>query len=567
MLAVAHSDGRDVEQQTASLHILPIELLLHICDDSGFPKNILLYQLSRVSRYFHNICIHHLLPRYGILNASKYSAIVIPSGKGEAPEQMLYPVDGLSALRLALSVTEIQELTCTFPDPGLDFHDLVHHMERLQSLITRLTKVEKVTLTFDKDVCYCKGDETGALLVRWAYHSGRLLNTILEKGCTCLTVRGARYLVQSYTLHVDTAKRATVAKTLAMVRAKISPKPPHSTAPIQVMRGDGWRFHRGLNDPVGPKGLTRLSPAAQKATVLRSMEISSSSCLLPPLLQWTIHTLQASLVEELILSGITLSYELWQVVFSLIADASPMLGRLVLKDIRHVMADSLFEFISRLRELKCLTIGEDLEYIDRGYSGRLPKLLSLTSLSAPSVWVEKLFNHSGLPRLQDLTMSYHLRDEGYPMCRKYSSVNSVLEFLKRKDRSLPVHLRVTLEKDLTTWLSEEIYYAHKAHNFLEIQSLSLIIHRDYTEDQDIREIMGKLVPEWLKRFHQIRYLSIENKGTTILTSFTLLNFILDSKVLRHFPYLRGIKVDGQTLLDVHQVILDSGTSQASGSSV
>ncbi|KAJ7820921.1 hypothetical protein B0H14DRAFT_1339034 [Mycena olivaceomarginata] len=76
---------------------------------------------------------------------------------------------------------------------------LLGQMKRVETFFSRLTSVKEVVLKLDSTPngrCLARGsDET---LRRWATHLQHLLNCILERGCSSLTVMNGTHFIEAY---------------------------------------------------------------------------------------------------------------------------------------------------------------------------------------------------------------------------------------------------------------------------------------------------------------------------------------------------------------------------------
>ncbi|KAJ6598083.1 hypothetical protein DFH09DRAFT_1271918 [Mycena vulgaris] len=158
---------------------LPDDVLLIILESLGSE----LYSLSRLSRRLHLLALPIYLARNGIPDPSEkceFRLVNHPTG-GEA----------LSVLSSSLFLQKIKHISCHFK-PGGSISCYMHHIERISAFISKLPSAEDVSLSlpdcesFDREI-------NDVVLQRWRSVFGGLLNALLERSCTSLTIRGAPY--------------------------------------------------------------------------------------------------------------------------------------------------------------------------------------------------------------------------------------------------------------------------------------------------------------------------------------------------------------------------------------
>ncbi|KAJ7181477.1 hypothetical protein C8R43DRAFT_271612 [Mycena crocata] len=174
--------GSGVQQIPAFLD-LPDDVLLIVFGYLGDE----LYSLSHMSRRLNLLALPTYLAHKGIPNPSElcdFRLVNQPTGG-----------DVLSALNSALFLREIKHVSCQFR-PGGIISCYLDHIERLTAFLHKFSSVESVSLSL-VDLGNVDGELVDLLRDNWRRVFGALLNVILEKSCTSLTIRGAPYLKPS----------------------------------------------------------------------------------------------------------------------------------------------------------------------------------------------------------------------------------------------------------------------------------------------------------------------------------------------------------------------------------
>ncbi|KAJ7119626.1 hypothetical protein C8R44DRAFT_788551 [Mycena epipterygia] len=371
-----------------SLLSLPNELLVIIFENPKFPVDYLCV-LAVLCRRLHFLALPIYFSRHGMPSPSKLAVI--------------NSVDMLAALRMALFISSMEDITCIFPHPSCtSIFPLLPHLRRFRRFISRFSSVKRVTLQLDarNSMCNTVGDDVA--LRAWSSTLGGLLNSLVERGCTDLTVRYGGYLTRSYTLsagerHTKRLRRAVKAIT-KLFRSRAA------------MAGKGWEFRRSP-DQGRERALTAVSANTSRARKLSSLHIQSAVLLMPPCLNWTLSALRHCPVTSLSLSQVSLDTELWGAVLSLIAKASPHLTDLSLSELESISDIDILKFCTRLPRLTSLKIGSNEEA--RGTptkcaNGPIPEFRHLSSLVAPADFILYFLRpRPCFPKLKSLCISFH----------------------------------------------------------------------------------------------------------------------------------------------------------------
>ncbi|KAJ7463623.1 hypothetical protein FB451DRAFT_457827 [Mycena latifolia] len=159
---------------------LPDDVLLIVFENLG-PE---LYALARLSRRLHLLALPIYLAHEGIPNPSEiceFRLVNHPTG-----------ADVLSALSSALFLERVKHVSCQFK-PGGIISCYLNHVERLTAFLSEFPSVETVSL-FLVDLGNVDGEVNDLVQQKWRVAFTGLVNVILAKSVTTLTIRGAPYL-------------------------------------------------------------------------------------------------------------------------------------------------------------------------------------------------------------------------------------------------------------------------------------------------------------------------------------------------------------------------------------
>ncbi|KAJ7186875.1 hypothetical protein C8R46DRAFT_1058287 [Mycena filopes] len=364
----------------ASLMSLPNELLVPIFENPKFPLDYLC-TLAVLCRRLHFVALPIYFARSGMPEPTK-SAFIPLAKDGQ---------DMLAALNMALFISSMEDITCVLPHPSCtSIFPLLPHLRRLRKFIARISSVKRVTLQLDarNSMCNAAGDDEA--LRAWSSTLGGLLNVVIEKGCTELTVRYGGYLTRSFILQATGASpgsRSTrIRRVIKSVRRLLG-------ARTTTLAGKGWEFRRAPEQ--GQKGGMALVPGPKlpRSRELSTLHIESAVLITPPCLSWTISALRYCSITSLAISRVSLDKDLWNAALTLIAKATPHLADLSLCELDSISDVAILEFCSRLPRLTSLKIGNNEEApgvptkCARKRAGKVPPFRRLTSLIAPADFI------------------------------------------------------------------------------------------------------------------------------------------------------------------------------------
>lgn len=500
---------------TGLLH-LPNELLCQIFDNSDTPTS-LLYILAQVCRRLHHLFIPICLNRHSINDPTAYTKLTINGVPTYG--------DALSTLEVASiagHVTRIDgKLICKFPVPsGEDIRVVTQSVRRLHKFVGRMLTLGNVELVFRGDRCCCCSGFPEEVLKEWSECIGDLLSCILEKSCSELTVRGGRLMAHVYAFRCG--KRVGSKSSPSLFSGSLRGLwrcvgPTHAgkgkkEEMNRVLRGKNWEFCRvkGAKTIV----LTELSPAAREKSALRALTIMSTMFFIPPILHWTVAALQHSAIESLTLSNLSINKRCWLAIFKLIADAIPHLAELNLSRLKRIKPVDLIWFLARFPQLSSLSLGRDVEMLDDYELGSFPDFPALISLYAPSHWVFKLLSSQrmGLACLENLFISYNLKNEGFSHWFRHSKSASIPSLLGEQCRPLTLSLEVLLGDSPGWKMFDDLSAPPNQPNLDTISSLALIVEQEFRQgDMDLWGVL----PRWLSLFPGLKDVSFKGHNKAI----------------------------------------------------
>ncbi|KAJ7253696.1 hypothetical protein B0H12DRAFT_1116235 [Mycena haematopus] len=287
---------------------LPIDILLTIIEDPAIPTKTL-YFLALLSRRLNYIALPIYFSRNNI--DLENTTITLYTDRH----------DILSALQICLFISSMHRVQCILPHPNCStIFPFLKQMKRVETFFSRLTSVKEVILQLDHTRGHrCLAPGSDEVLHAWATQLRDLLSCIVERGCTSLTVVNGSHLIEAYQLHPPTFPLQYLPR---LVRKVLLP---------QNIKTLGFRRNprQGTADYVS----SVMSWSSSSLLQLDSLNIESTTLIVPPGLHWTLTALRQSCITSL---GIRLSLvepQVWSIVLPLIACACPNLTTLSLKEI------------------------------------------------------------------------------------------------------------------------------------------------------------------------------------------------------------------------------------------
>ncbi|KAJ7032169.1 hypothetical protein C8F04DRAFT_1108068 [Mycena alexandri] len=348
----------------ARLTDLPTEILVDVLEDPSFPSNTL-YALVLTCRRLHLIALSIYFARHS--RAGTPRSMVV---RMRADRQ-----DLLATLQMALFVPEIKDFTFIFPHPScVTIFPLLPHLRRVQRYIARLQSVQKVTLQLDEDRSRCLSVGGPRALRDWTTHLGGLLNCIVTKGCTSLTMRYGNQLTKPSAPNPDAARRGVqIDRLLTFLPAFIRSSPT-------VQR---WGSRVEMTPP----------SSSRHPYKLQSLTIQSPILIVHPGLNWTLPILKHSQITSLTLGRGTEEASVWTAVLPQIASAVWSLTSLTFLDADFLPSADILEFISHLPLLEYLAILSRRDTESRPLVGPLSPLRHLETLRTSPTFVRHFLRH------------------------------------------------------------------------------------------------------------------------------------------------------------------------------
>lgn len=502
----------------ACINRLPYELLSHIFDQPDVP-NESLYNISITSKRMHYFSLPIFLARFNILDPTRYAEIIF----GDEPQST---VDALSGLKVALFVPSIKQLVCRFQltSHAMEYHTVIRHMRRVHNLVSSLEMVEGVKLIMGNDHCGCcleslSGDMLDAALKEWSTTIGRTWSKIIEKKCLSLAIVGGRYMGHTYSFRLGNNPEKNAGPFIGFKNI-LTKKQSDVTLrleedAIDMLRGRNWRFQRAAGTGTAVI-LTPLSSAAREHGILRSLTITSTIMIVPPVLHWVVSALRLPSMKTLHIKNISVNRKCWHAVFSVIAQHAPHLTEIRLSCIRQIIPADLLNFLSGLSKLEILHLGRSVDCLDTFDMCKFPDFPDLQLLHAPAAWVFKLLSaqRKGLPKLQKLSIVYSMRNDGLSHWLRWSSLPSIPVLLKEQQRSLVILLRIHLGVSPGWKMLEDVENAPESQMSFDqselgnVAALTLVFDEDLDSD-DIP--LAEVLPRWLALFFNLRILTIKTR--------------------------------------------------------
>ncbi|KAF8198388.1 hypothetical protein K438DRAFT_1824320 [Mycena galopus ATCC 62051] len=369
---------------------LPNEVLILLFENSDFPLDSLPV-LARLCRRLNFLALPIYFVRHGMPSPSQ-SAVIRLTKDGH---------DMLAALKMALFVTSMKDIHFIFPHPSCSsILPLLPHLRRVRKFISRFPSIQKVILQLDARNSMCNSTGDDKTVRAWSHTLGSLLNCLVEKRCTEITVKYGGYLTRSYTL-AATGPTKRVRRIVKAIR-----RPFLSRA---AMEGGDWEFRRSPEQ--GQKGaLTSVPTKVSRSSTLTSLHIQSAVLIMPPCLSWTLSALRQCPITSLSLFQISLKRDIWDAALSLIAKAAPKLTDLSLSELDSISDAEILTLCSRLPRLATLKIGfneESQGLPTQCTKGRIPEFSNLTTLVAPTDFIRYFMRpRLCLPKLVSLRISF-----------------------------------------------------------------------------------------------------------------------------------------------------------------
>ncbi|KAF7361398.1 hypothetical protein MSAN_01172900 [Mycena sanguinolenta] len=468
--------------ETATLLSLPNEVLIIIFENPKFPVDYLAI-LAVLCRRLHFLALPIYFARYGMPSPTK-SAVVHLAHDGQ---------DMLAALNMALFINSMEDITCIFPHPSCtSVLPLLPHLRRFRKFVSRFPSVNRVTLQLDarNSMCNATGDDKA--LRAWSSSLEALLNCLVEKRCTEVTVKYGGYLTRSYTLSIGPSKR--VRRIVKAIRRLLLPR--------AAMEGKDWEFQRS-RDQGRARALASVPAKVSRSSTLTSLHIQSAVLVMPPCLNWTLSALRHCPITSLSLFQISLEKEIWSAALSLIARAAPNITDLSLSELDSISDVEILRFCSRLTRLTFLKIGANEEgqgTPTKCTKGRVPQFRNLTSLIAPADFVQYFMRpRSCLPMLVSLRILFLGKAD---ICAIIEQLRNICELMAERTLTPTLSLSLSLYSNITAGLEDLSTLSDGAKKCLShVASLILDVFASNPDD----------IARWVHIFPAVQHVSLTVK--------------------------------------------------------
>ncbi|KAF5319278.1 hypothetical protein D9619_008366 [Psilocybe cf. subviscida] len=397
-----------------SLLDFPTELLLAIFGQIQSAAD--LYNVARVCSRLHALALPVFLQRHDTPHPEDEVTAYVTQWD-PAHEYGRYP-DVLSGLGIANDITKVNRLRFFFQDPASKtsrnifqqvFH-LPYAVRRTYSFLSRLERVDRAEIYLVWDAYFTLSERSinyvpWSELKRWTSSFELMLNAIVERGCTSLTVQYDPAIKPPFQLK----QGSRVIKYLSHGK----------DSDIH------WQFERNLQEDrkalaKQPEPVAILSPSARNANCVEHLAVHSPVLFTPPFLKWTLSILRShSRLTSLSFAYITVGADIWSAVLPLLTSAlSTRLTSLsFFRNCTHLAATDLVQFLSSFPELLHLSIDRSLRsrFIDQpqrtlfSASASLCKFSKLQTLQCPVEFLTFVMGGSNpitdpLPSLRRLTV-------------------------------------------------------------------------------------------------------------------------------------------------------------------
>ncbi|XP_006458620.1 hypothetical protein AGABI2DRAFT_115652 [Agaricus bisporus var. bisporus H97] len=305
---------------------LPSELLLNIF---GFLEYEDLYTLTQTSTHFSHLSL--------ISYFAQCKVSITPDGRVDLPDAPK-TMEMLPFLRKARFIKSINRLSCGIVQPHRLF---LEHISDLAAILRHTRSVEKFTLDF-----YVSGEPWSISMVKQINAGNALFNalnelfTLATRVCRSVMVRNGTAL-RAVLKESEKGGSRKGLSSWSLTRLFVSDKSPKRTS-------------NSIPDSLSPP----VFPAAPAKGALRVLEINSILLLSSPFIGWTIRSLNANDITDLIFGTIEHREIYWNTLLSQLH--VPTLKCITFRG--HTPFNALINFASRHRAITTMTLNNiDME--------------------------------------------------------------------------------------------------------------------------------------------------------------------------------------------------------------
>ncbi|TFK72250.1 hypothetical protein BDN72DRAFT_836431 [Pluteus cervinus] len=403
MDTIANGVHRQVHRP--NLLTLPNEIILMILDDSTLFTELLFVGLQ--CRRLNTLALPLYLSRHGITDPLNNLHVNLPT----------FDTPILRGLRFSFHITHTENLSCNFSNcPSLV--KLLEGILDLSFLVVRLDYVRHVTLTFLRHANPLRNN----LLQYWCTVFGRLLTTLVLKGCTSLSIVGGDMFLEAYKLRSP----LLVPHPLRLLRKAIKlVKPSHSP------KLTGWQF---IPQRPGEVHFLPLFPVQYSFhSRLTTVTLRRSPLLLlPPYAQWTFSTLMASPITSFSILDMTIiTPGVWPAIFPLFIKSLPKLKHFAVIKCNLIPQSSVYQPLEYFPNLQ--TFLYDGICDPPPSLSTLPPLSHLTKIYARSDMIINLLSspNVNLSKLTIIGTHIHTKSRGFNLAEGADAISNLVGALRR----------------------------------------------------------------------------------------------------------------------------------------
>ncbi|KAJ6595128.1 hypothetical protein DFH09DRAFT_1136240 [Mycena vulgaris] len=245
-------------------------------------------------------------------------------------------------------------------------------------------------------MCHSVGSDDP--LRSWACHFGNLLNCIVGKGCTSLTIAHGGYFTKAYELSTTNKYVRPFLRYQGQIQALLSARRTETCDSRRAPQQGEQRLELSL--PLNCSSASRLT----------TLHIQSAILLLPPGLSWTLDALRTCPVSSMTFSKLVVSPPVWGAVLPLISSAAAKLTSVSFLAVDGITGPDIASFAASLPHLTHLRVDAGVSFIPRSVGLRPPHLAHLAFLHATPDFIRWILSRKdSLSTLRELiTVTQHL---------------------------------------------------------------------------------------------------------------------------------------------------------------
>ncbi|KAF8151446.1 hypothetical protein B0H34DRAFT_727622 [Crassisporium funariophilum] len=394
---------------------LPTELLLQILQARQL-KDLDLYAVGLVSKRLNTVAIPLYLNSKSIViteGALNLTFDAEPQPTRYRRDQPARRLDALSGLRVALFLTTVLELQCTFSQEWWDPPAIQPYLVRIASLIARLAEVKSLVLIFEGDTKLrdMHADPDHAVPPAFAAVLGDILVSLETRGCEKVSLFNKSYFLHQWEHDLEDRDGALDGEVFSHSPSREY----HAKKKRKGIKGAFTRAKtrveavlsdlKGISNkppPLPPKNFYALYPSFISnpdgaCSSVHTLHIQTPFALLPQCFPATQHLIHASMhtLTSLTLSYIFFDVETFDSCLSALSSHGPnSITHLTISHCREISSDTLLGFVRCFQDrLQNLELDPDIGFAsphDESELSAVPNFPRLQNLTAPIDWVTQL---------------------------------------------------------------------------------------------------------------------------------------------------------------------------------